>query len=71
MDTDEIIHRFTYHPPTGTQPKKYEEIREHALNFALFINVVCPDCREKSLAMTKIEEAVMHANAGIARSAAK
>jgi len=35
---------------------------------AAYINENCPDSREKSLAFTKLEEAVMWANASIARN---
>ena len=68
MDISDLERRFTYHPPTGEQPKYYEDIRDRAANLALFINAMCPDSREKSLAITKIEEAVFWANASIARS---
>ena len=37
------------------------------LDFSAFIDSLCPDSREKSLAITKIEESVMWANAAIAR----
>jgi hypothetical protein len=64
---DEIKLRFTYHPPKGNQPQKYEAIRYEALTMALLINALCPMSREKALAITKLEEAVMWANAAIAR----
>ena len=68
MDKNEIINRFTYHKPKNNQPEKYNEIREYALRFSDLINSRCPDSREKSLAITKLEEAVMWANASIARN---
>jgi hypothetical protein len=43
-------------------------IRDRALNFAAFIEEKCPDSREKSLAITNLEQAVMWANAAIARN---
>ena len=46
----------------------YTEIREKAKELAYLIDSTCPDSREKSLAMTKLEECVMWANAGIARN---
>jgi len=60
--------RFTYHPPVGNQTQKYENIRKNALAFAELIDAMCPDSREKSLAITSLEEAVMWANASIARN---
>lgn len=68
MDTDDLEHKFTYHPPTGDQPETYGEIRERALYLALFLNANCPQSRELSLAIKRIEEAVFWANASIARS---
>ncbi|MCF8034690.1 MAG: hypothetical protein K9K66_04335 [Desulfarculaceae bacterium] len=64
---DEIDLRFTYHPPKDGQPAKYEEIREEAKALARTIDSLCPESREKSLAMTKLDEFVMWANASIAR----
>lgn len=68
MDSKIIERNFTYHAPQEGQPEKYEAIRDLALTTAKFINDVCPDSREKSLSMTKLEEAVMWANAAIARN---
>jgi hypothetical protein len=67
MESDELTIRFTYHAPKGNQPKKYEAIRNLGLDMAIGVDDMCPESREKSLAMTKIEEAVMWANAAIAR----
>lgn len=66
--TDDLKTRFTYHPPHDDQPSRYEKLRAMALDFADEINVNCPESREKSLAFTKLEEAVMWANAAIARN---
>lgn len=67
MDKAEIETRFTYHPPKGDQGQKYELLRNEAKRFALLIDEVLPDSREKSEALTCLESAVMYANAGIAR----
>lgn len=67
MNRDELVNRFSYHPPQGGQPERYEEIRATALRFALFLNDLVPDSRELSLAITYLEMCVMFANAGIAR----
>lgn len=68
MDLKEIIKRFTYHPPKGDQPLKYDRLRSEAMKFANIIDQLCPDSREKALAMTNLEQAVMWANASIARN---
>ena len=64
---DELKLRFTYHAPKDNQADRYEQIRDIAQSFACDIEDMCPDSREKSLAFTKLEEAVMWANAAIAR----
>ena len=68
MDIKEIEKRFTYHAPKEGQPELYECIRHVARDFATCINDLCPDSREKSLAITRLEETVMWANASIARA---
>ena len=65
---NQIENNFTYHQPTGDQPKRYEAIRNKAKEMALLIEDICPTSREKSLAFTKLEEMVMWANASIARN---
>ena len=67
MATPDLENRFTYHAPKAGQPEIYQGIRSIALNFARTIDQQVPDSREKSLALTHLEDAVMWANAGIAR----
>lgn len=66
----EINKRFTYHPPIAglKQAERYEDIREDARSFALSLTNQCPESRELSLAITKLEETVFWANAAIARN---
>ena len=59
---------FTYHAPTEGQKSQYEKIRGMAHDYAEYIQEVCPESRERSLALTKLEECVMWANASIARN---
>lgn len=66
MKQEEINKIFTYHKPFGSQASSYEKIREEARLFAIGINNMCPESREKSLAITAIQQAVMWANAAIA-----
>lgn len=68
MDEQDLAKRFTYHAPKGDQANRYEAIRDRAHDLAGWINHYCPDSREKSLAVTALEEAVMWANASIARN---
>lgn len=67
MLNDEITTRFTYHVPEPDQIAKFAEIRLKAREFANMLNGFCPESREKSLAVTALEEAVMWANASIVR----
>jgi hypothetical protein len=68
MDKAIIENNFTYHAPKEGQQGIYHEIRFAAKHVAHLIDDNVPDSREKALAMTKLEEAVFWANAGIARS---
>lgn len=65
---EELENNFKYHSPKEGQPEKYTAIREKAKELAYLIDELCPDSREKSLAITKIEESSMWANASIARN---
>lgn len=67
MDAAELDTRFTYHAPKAGQPEKYIQLRDTAKLFAELINELCPESREKALAFTHVEDAVMWANASIAR----
>lgn len=66
--TEKIERAFTYHPPKGDQAERYTAIRENAKAFAFAIAELTPYSREQSLAFTALEEAVMWANASIARN---
>lgn len=66
MTTEQIKDAFTYHKPFGSQPERYEMIRAAARGIATVISMSCPDSREKSLAFTNLQQAVMWANASIA-----
>jgi len=63
-----IENNFTYHPPFGDLHEKYAFIRSQSKELAFILCELVPESRELSLALTKLEEAVMWANAGIARN---
>lgn len=63
-----IENNFKYHKPNDNQIYDYQLIRTQAKGMAVVFENLCPNSREKSLAMTKLEEAVMWANASIARN---
>lgn len=68
METTELNNRFVYHPPTPEKKTKHEDIRVRCEELAHAINALLPEGREKSLAITKLEEVMFWSNAGIARN---
>ena len=62
----DIEKRFTYHSPKGRE-HRFQTLRDNAKSLAYEIKKQCPDSRERSLALTKLEEVIMWANASIAR----
>jgi len=67
VQSPRIENNFMYHAPKPGQPEKYEAIRAKAKELAYMVEALCPDSRERSLAMTNLEQSVMWANASIAR----
>lgn len=63
-----IENDFKYHAPTEDKVEAHELIRSLGKSFAKDLVIECPTGRELSMALTKLEEAVMWANASIARS---
>lgn len=59
---------FSYHPPKADQVPRYNQIRRGAKELAGLLHTCCPASRERSLALTNLEQAVMWANAAIARN---
>ena len=57
---------FTYQPATAEQLKSYQAIRQAAFVLANTIEANAPDCADKTIAMNKVREAAMWANAAIA-----
>jgi hypothetical protein len=64
----EIQDRFSYHPPTEKGAQKHKRLTQEFIILAEAIESICPDGREKSLVMTKLEEAKMWASAAVARN---
>jgi hypothetical protein len=69
MSMEDIKHRFKFHAAT-TQEKRDEHtsIRSLTGELAAVYDGFLPDGREKSVAITKLEEAMFWANAAIARN---
>lgn len=66
MTKAQIDNVFVYHAPKGDQVERYAALREGARQFALQLQDMVPESREKSLALTHLQEVMMWANAGIA-----
>lgn len=68
MDTFDLDNRFAYHPPRDQSVvEAHERVRAAHWALAEELNGLLPECREKSLAMTNVEQAMMWSNAAIAR----
>lgn len=67
-ELDIINNNFTYHPPKPGQPEKYVQLRDKAKELAILIHQLCPSSRERSIAITNLEQAVYWANGSIARN---
>jgi len=68
LTNEEIENRGTYHPPTEAAMRMHEKIRETYIEVAELMRDCYPDCRELSVAYTKIEEWMFWMNACVARN---
>lgn len=66
MTLAEIENAFTYHKPTPEQIPVYESLRDMGGQLARHIYANCPESRERSIALAKLREAIMWANAAVA-----
>ena len=66
MDDAILKDVFTYHPPTEAQREIYNRINEVFLTAAQAINSLIPDGPGKTVAIRKLSDARMQANACVA-----
>jgi hypothetical protein len=66
FDEKEITDIFSYHPPTQVQRETYEEINEAFIECANAIVPLLPDGPGKTVAIRKLSDARMAANASVA-----
>lgn len=63
----QIDRNYTSYPVGEKQNDDMDNVRGACKVLALIINGACPDGREKSLALTNLEQVMFWANAAIAR----
>jgi len=68
MKESTIENNFKYHAPGEGKIGRHKMIRDAGKTYANIILHNVPEGREQALAITKLEEVVMWANAGIART---
>lgn len=68
LTNDQIKDRMTYHAPSQGGIARHAELSFRLGDAMLAIEATCPEGREKSLALTKIEEAKFWASAAVARN---
>lgn len=66
--SEEVNKRFDHHAPDEIKIQKHQIVRTAVKGVAQGFYDFLPEGREKALAITKLEEALMWANAAIARS---
>lgn len=68
MNFIDIERIFSYHAPLNSETRtKHEDVRTVMRNAAEYFSNVLPDCPEKTLAIRKLQEAMMYANSAIAQ----
>ena len=65
IDDQTVDEAFSYHVPLKGEPERFEAIRSAAKSFAKTLLDYCPQSRERSVALTHLQEAVMMANASV------
>lgn len=72
MDPRDIEHRFVFHAPsTEEEADAHISVRQQCRLLADCLNERLPDGREKSVAITRLEEVMFWGNAALARDDAQ
>lgn len=67
MDMDDLTNRFRFHRADEAKAAKHALVRLKCFELATELNQLIPDGREKSLAITNLEDVMFWANAALAR----
>lgn len=65
---EELENRFMHHAPKGDQAERYAANRKAILEAALTCVGLTPMCKEQTIAINKLDEALFLFNAAIARN---
>lgn len=69
MTPEDIENRFAFHAaPDAEKRNAHTSVRTNCWNLAEFLNEALPEGREKSVAVTKLEEVMFWSNAALARN---
>lgn len=68
MTNDEFNKRFDHHAPDAHKILEHQALRELTKELGKHFEAALPESREKALAFTALEEALMWGNAAIARN---
>jgi hypothetical protein len=63
-----IDHNFSYHKPTDDQVNTIRTMREKFRLLAHYIVEFVPEGQDRSMALSKLDESIMHTNAAIVRA---
>jgi hypothetical protein len=66
IDMQEIVRRLGYHPANENTARQHDAVRHQVIGLMMEWNRTLPDGREKALAFTEIQAAMMWAHAAIA-----
>ncbi len=68
LTDSDIRERFIYHTPSEEGIESHARLSGVMITAATVVEATCIDSREKSLALTKLEEAKFWASAAVARN---
>lgn len=67
MSMDDLVNRFRFHRADEKKAELHNIVRTKCFQLATELNEILPEGREKSLAITKLEEVMFWGNAALAR----
>ena len=68
MTVDDLAYRFKQHEVSEEALRKSRKLRDDITSIADIIDIYCSDSREKSLALTKLEECLFWCDADLVRN---